>query len=234
MPYPKEDLYLSISKWAEEDKPREKLVKNGRTTLSNAELLAILLGSGTRSLSAVGLAKQILNTYDNDLNELGKLKVAELKQFKGVGEAKAVTIVSALELGRRRKAAIPRRKHKITCSNDAFEILSPNLNDLHHEEFWMLLLNRANQVGNCLKISSGGMTGTVADPKIIFQTALSHNAVGVIMAHNHPSGNLKPSQADIALTRKLVDAGKLLEIAVLDHLIISDQGYFSFADEGMM
>lgn len=225
---------LNILSWAEEDRPREKLLLKGKAALSDAELIGILIGSGTRSMSAVDLSKLILKEVGNNLNELAKCSVSDLQKFKGIGEAKAITIVSALELGRRRRESQYIEKPKITCSKDAYEVIRPELQDLAYEVFWILLLNRANQVTRKCQISSGGISGTVADPKIIFKTALESMCSGIILVHNHPSGNLKPSSADINLTKKVKEAGNLLEIPVLDHIIFTDKGYLSFADEGMM
>jgi len=226
--------YLNIKSWAEEDRPREKLLLKGKASLSEAELIAILIGSGTASLSAVELAKQILGFVNNNLNDLARLTVKDLTKFKGIGEAKAISIVAALELGRRRKESEIAKKPKITSSSDVFEVMKSHLLDLRHEEFWVLMLNRANQVMSKKLTSSGGVSGTVADPKIIFKSALDELASSIILCHNHPSGNIKPSQADINLTKKLKEAGKLLEIPVLDHIIFTDDKYFSFADESMM
>jgi len=223
--------HLKILSWAEEDRPREKLILKGKESLSDAELMAILLGSGTVSLSAVDVAKLVLNGCNNSLNDLAKLNIKDLQKFKGIGEAKAITIISALELGRRRKEAGKSKREKITCASDAFDIMKPHLLDLQHEEFWIILLNRSNDVIKKVFISSGGVAGTVADPKMIYKHALEHLASAIILVHNHPSGNLKPSEADISLTRKLKQAGSFLEIPVLDHLIFTDHGYYSFADE---
>ncbi|MEQ8924276.1 MAG: DNA repair protein RadC [Fulvivirga sp.] len=225
---------LGIKSWAEEDRPREKLLLKGKASLSEAELIAILLGSGTKTLSAVDLAKQILATHGNNLNELARLSVKELTKFKGIGEAKAISIVAALELGRRRKESEIIQKPKITSSKDVYNIMKADLLDLQHEEFWVLILNRSNLVIKKQLISSGGVSGTVADPKLIFKSALEELASGLIMIHNHPSSNLKPSQQDINLTKRMVEAGRLLEIPVLDHVIFTNESYFSFADEGMM
>jgi DNA repair protein RadC len=222
---------LKILNWAEEDRPREKLLLKGRAALSDAELIGILIGSGTISMSAVELAKHILIGSGNDLNELAKLNVKELQKFKGIGEAKAISIISALELGRRRKESDPVKKAKISSSEDIYNLMKPNLLDLMHEEFWIILLNRANHVLKKVQISSGGVSGTVADPKIIFKTALENLASAVILVHNHPSGNLKPSEADDSLTKKLKYAGALLDIPILDHIIFTNSNYFSFADE---
>jgi DNA repair protein RadC len=224
----------SIKYWSDDDKPREKMLLKGRTALSNAELIAILLGSGTISLSAVDLARNILASVDNDLNALAKLSIKDLQKFKGIGEAKAITIVSALELGRRRKASELAVRSRITSSADVYSIMLPVFQDLPHEEFWILMLNNNNDVIRKEVISSGGVTATIVDPKIVFKSALQHLASAIIITHNHPSGKLKPSQADISLTQKLRDGGKLLDIGVLDHVIISDRGYLSFADEGIM
>ena len=228
-----EKLTTSIKQWAEEDRPREKLLLKGKSTLSEAELIGILIGSGTRTLTAVDLAKQILHSVDNNLNLLAKLSITDLKKFKGIGEAKAINIVSALELGRRRKEANLPKVIKITSSKSAYEIMHLHLQDLPHEEFWIILLNRANQLIKPVAISQGGVSGTVADPKIIFKYALEVLASSIILVHNHPSGNTQPSQADIKLTQKLKQAGSLLEIPVLDHLIYTDSGYLSMADEGL-
>lgn len=225
---------LKILSWAEEDRPREKLLLKGRAALSDAELIAILIGSGTRSLSAVDLAKLILNKVNNDINELARLSVKDLEKFKGIGEAKAISIVSALELGRRRKESEPTKKEKITCSQDAYDCIRPHLLDIPHEEFWIILMNRANIVTHKLQISSGGIAGTVADPKLIFKKALDYLASSIILIHNHPSGNLSPSQSDIELTKKLKEAGKFLEVPILDHIIFSDNGYYSFTDKGLL
>ncbi len=225
---------LSIKAWAEDDRPREKLLYKGRSSLSDAELIAILIGSGNRELSAVELSKNILASAKFDLSELSKFGTNELMRFKGIGEAKAISIVAALELGRRRKDTTSIEKAKITSSRAAFNVIYPKLADLPHEEFWVILLNRGNKVLRLENISRGGVSGTVADAKLIFKAALDRLACSVILAHNHPSGNLKPSDADVHLTQKLVKAGKTLDIAILDHLIIGDNSYYSFADEGQM
>lgn len=225
---------LNIKSWSPEDRPREKLILKGKSSLSDAELVAILLGSGTRTLSAVDLAKRLLQVSDHNLHELARLTVKDLIKVKGIGEVKAITIVAALELGRRRKDLEQDVKPKITSSRDAYEFLKADLIDIPHEEFWILLLNRAHRVIRKHQISQGGVAGTVADPKIIFKLALEELASGIILAHNHPSGNLTASQADLDLTKKLKEGGKLLEIQVLDHLILAGQKYFSFADEGLL
>jgi DNA repair protein RadC len=225
---------LKILSWAEEDRPREKLLMKGKAALSDAELIGILIGSGTISMSAVDLAKVILNDVDNNLNELAKLSVKDLQKFKGIGEAKAISIMSALELGRRRKESDLPKKLRITSSKDVYDMMVANLLDLPHEEFWVLLLNRANAVIKKVQISAGGVAGTVADPKLIFKTALENLASSIILVHNHPSGNTMPSQADKELTKKMKEAGKMLDIPVLDHVIFADRLYYSFADEGIL
>ena len=224
---------LNIKQWAEEDRPREKLLLKGKSALSNAELLGILIGSGTKELTAVDLGKLILEQSNNDLNKIARLSVQELKKFKGIGDARAINIVSALELGRRRSPE-DLKPEKITGSSDVYESMKPELSDLPHEEFWLLLLNRANKIIKKQPISQGGVSGTVADPKLIFNHALNHLASSVILVHNHPSGNIKPSEADKRLTKQLFEAGKLLEITVLDHIIFTDSAYFSFADENLL
>ncbi len=224
---------LSIKQWAEEDQPREKLLLKGKASLSNAELIGILIGSGTKELTAVDLAKKILESNNNNLNQVARLSVQDLKKFNGIGDAKAINIVSALELGRRRQPQTE-DSTKITCSRDVYDLMKPTLADLSHEEFWLVLLNRANKVIRTQNISQGGVSGTIADPKIIFNHALNLLASGIILVHNHPSGNTKPSEADKRLTRQLVEAGKLLEIAILDHIIFTDNNYFSFADENLL
>ena len=225
---------LNIKSWSPEDRPREKLLLKGNQALSDAELVAILIGSGTSKLSAVELSKKILQQSDNNLNNLARMTVKDLMKIKGIGEAKAITIVAALELGRRRKETDPEEKPKISSSRDAFDLLKSDLMDLPKEEFWVLCLNRANRLMKKKRVSEGGVSGTVADPKIIFKLALDELASGIIVAHNHPSGNLQPSQNDIDLTKKLKEAGKFLEISLLDHVIVANQKYLSFADEGML
>jgi len=225
---------LSIKSWAEDDRPREKFMAKGRSALSDAELIAILIGSGNKNESAVELSKKILSSVGNNLNRLCQLSLNDLMKFKGIGEAKAISIISALELGRRRKTLGDDKTVKIESSITAFEALYPYLADLDHEQFYTMLLNRSNKVIDIVKISQGGVSGTVADSKLIFKSAVEKLASGIILAHNHPSGNLSPSQADITLTRKLQEAGKLLDISVLDHIIIANNEYFSFADQGMI
>lgn len=225
---------FTIKAWAEEDRPREKLLQHGRRTLSDAELIAILIGSGSVKESAVELSKKILHSCQNDLNLLSKLSVAELCKFKGIGEAKAISIIAALELGRRRKEIELPPVQKINSSRDIFNTLSPYYKDLPHEEFWILVLAKSNKLTHKILISKGGQAGTVVDSKIVFKAALENNAANIILTHNHPSGNLRPSHEDISLTKKLVAAGKLLDIGVLDHVIITDDAFYSFADEGLM
>lgn len=225
---------ITIKAWAEEDRPREKLLSLGRRALSDAELIAILIGSGNRRETAVELSKRILVSHNNDLNQLGRLSVQDLSKFNGIGEAKAISIIAALELGRRKNDSTVPERVQVGNSSDVYKALLPVFADLSHEEFWIVLLNRANKITSKHLISKGGQAGTVADPKIIFSIVLQHQASSVILAHNHPSGNLKPSSADVSLTSKLVSAGTLLDISVLDHLIITDKDYYSFADEGLI
>ena len=225
---------INIKSWAMEDRPREKLLDKGRHILSEAELIAILIGSGSKNETAVELSKRILVNVNNNLNELGKLSVQELMKFKGIGEAKAISIIAALELGRRRKETEFIRKDKITSSKEVYEVIKPLLIDLPHEEFWLLILNRANFVIKKELISRGGVAGTVVDTKIIFKRAVDNYASSIIVCHNHPSGNLKPSEADIKLTKSIKEAGKVMEIPLLDHLIITEHGYYSFGDEGLI
>ena len=224
----------TIQSWAEEDRPREKLMLKGKAALSEAELIAILINSGTVDLTAVDVAKIILKSVGNNLNDLARLSIKDLSKFRGIGEAKAISIIAALELGRRRKEQDRPLRARVTCSRDAYNEMIPHLSDKPHEEFWILLMNRANEILRPVPISTGGVSGTVADPKIIFKQAIEHLASSMILVHNHPSGNLTPSQADKNLTRKLRDAGKLLDIPVLDHLIFTDKAYYSFADEGIL
>jgi DNA repair protein RadC len=225
---------ISIKSWAEEDRPREKLSTQGRRALTDAELIAILIGSGSSTESAVELSKRILHHYDNDLNKLAKASIAELSNFRGIGEAKAISIIAALEIGRRRNETEIKAIETILSSRDGYNLMRRHLVDLNHEEFWIILLGRASKVLGKELISKGGLSGTVADPKIIFHVALQHQASGIILVHNHPSGNLKPSHQDISLTKKLSDAGKMLDIQIFDHLIITDNAYFSFGDESLL
>jgi len=231
---PANNHHNPIRQWAEDDRPREKMMLKGKGALSNAELIAILIRSGNTEESAVQLAQRMLDAAQNNLIELSKLTVADLSRFKGMGPAKAVSVVAALELGKRRLSEKVLQQNKITCSRDVYELLLPELSDLYYEQFFVLLLDRAHKVIRKINISQGGVAGTVADPKKIFKTALDHNASSIILAHNHPSDNLKPSDNDIRLTKKLSEAGKVLEIEVLDHVIVGNDNYFSFADEGNM
>lgn len=235
MSYPNSEKLNSIKLWAVEDRPREKMMQYGRKHLSNAELLAILLGSGSPTESAVDLGKRIMQSSNNNLNELGKMSLEELQRFRGVGPAKAITIAAALELGIRRQATPLSQKPQITQSADAYNILVADLMDLPHEEFIVLLLNQANRVIDRTFISTGGLAGTVVDVKKIFRAALANPLVaGIILAHNHPSDNLNPSKADIEITKKIKEAGKYLDISVLDHIIVAGNSYTSLADEGLM
>ena len=229
-----EEISNSIKNWKEDDRPREKLLLKGENSLSDAELIAILIGSGNREESAVDLSKRIVKHAHNNLSELGKLSVNDLMQFKGIGEAKAISIITALELGRRRRLEEALVKPKITSSKAVFEIMQPIIGDLLHGEFWVLYLSNANKVIYKNKLSSGGLTGTLVDVRILFKKALELSAVAIILSHNHPSGTLKPSQADISLTKKIQSAGKTLDIKVLDHLIITEKDYFSFADDNLL
>jgi DNA repair protein RadC len=226
--------HFPIKHWAEDDRPREKMLLKGKNALSDAELMAILVGSGSRSESAVDLAKRILSTASDNLIELSRMGLNELMGFRGIGEAKAVIIAAALELGKRRNEAVVLEKEKITNSRDAFDIFRSTLSDQAYESFWIILLNKANKVIGKCNISEGGVSGTVVDPKKIFKNVLDHHASSIILGHNHPSGNIQPSEADQKITRKIHDAGMMLDVAVLDHLIIGDDQYYSFADEGTL
>ncbi len=225
---------FSIKSWNEDDRPREKLLHKGKTMVSDAELIAILIGSGSRSESAVALSKRILASVENNLNQLGKCSVNELCLFKGIGEVKAISIIAALELGKRRRAQEALERKKINSSAAAFEILQPLIGELPHEEFWVIYLNNSNKVLQTSQLSKGGITGTLVDVRLAFKQALELGAVGIILAHNHPSGTLKPSESDIKLTGKIKSAGESLDINILDHLIITEKAYFSFADEQML
>ena len=226
--------YFSIKNWSIDDRPREKLLQKGKDVLTDAELIAILIGSGSRNESAVSLSKRILASADNDLNALGKLSISQLMKFKGIGEAKAITIVAAMELGRRRRNTDAQEVSKITGSHTVFEVLRPILGELEHEEFWILYLNNSNVILNKHQLSKGGMTGTLVDVRLVLKKALETGAVSIILAHNHPSGALKPSQADKNITAKLKQAAAALDIKVLDHLIVTEKSYFSFADDGLL
>lgn len=227
-----ENTPFSIKYWAEDDKPREKLMLKGKSVLSDAELIAILIGSGSRNESAVDLSKRILASVEN-LNALGKLSLQQLMSFKGIGEAKAITIIAAMELGRRRRSEETVELTKITSSRAVFNIMQPIIGELPHEEFWVLYLNNSNKVIYKSQLSKGGITGTVVDVRLIFKTALEYNATAIILTHNHPSGVLQPSDADKQITKKLKEAGHNLDINVLDHIIITENGYYSFMDQGI-
>ena len=224
----------TIKNWAVEDRPREKLLSRGTESLSDAELIAILIGSGTKDRSAVELAREILNSAGNNLHELGKLSVRDFINFKGIGKVKALHILSALEIGRRRNRTEVNSKQKISSSKDAFQFFQSTLGDLPHEEFWVLILNRSNQVIDKVRISQGGISGTVIDTRLILRSAIEKLASGIILCHNHPSGNLQPSEPDKKITEKIKIAANYMEINLLDHLIIADKNYFSFADEGIL
>jgi DNA repair protein RadC len=224
---------IGIKSWAEEDRPREKLSTQGRRALTDAELIAILIGSGSRNETAVELSKRILHHYDNDLNKLGKASINELSNFKGIGEAKAISIIAALEIGRRRNEFETKTPDVVVSSKNAYNIMRRHFLDLRHEEFWILLTSRSQNVLAKELVSKGGLSETSVDLKIIFGMALQHQASNIFLMHNHPSGSLKPSHQDITLTKRIADAGRILDIKILDHLIITDKGYYSFADEGL-
>lgn len=225
---------LSIKQWSEADKPREKLLLKGRNALSDAELVAILIGSGSSDESAVALSRRILASVDHQLGELGKLSIPQLMRFKGIGQAKAVAIAAALELGRRRRKEGNARLTRISGSRDVYELLQPLLGDLPHEEFWIVYLNNSNTVIHCVQLSKGGITGTLVDVRLVMKQALEIGAVGLILAHNHPSGTLRPSEADRQITRRLQKASEALDLKILDHLIITEKDYYSFADHNAL
>lgn len=229
-----EQSFFPITNWSEYDKPREKLMLKGKSVLSDAELIAILIGSGSRNESAVALSKRILASVDSNLNALGKLSLAQLTQFKGIGEAKAIAIIAALELGRRRRAEEATELTKVTSSKIIFEIMQPIIGELPHEEFWVIYMNNSNKVIYKSQLSKGGITGTLVDVRLVYKMALEMGATALILCHNHPSGTLVPSDADKQITKKVKTAGESLEIKVLDHLIVTERSYFSFADEGLM
>lgn len=225
---------ITIKNWALEDQPREKLLLKGARALSDSELIAILLGSGTRELSAVDLGRLLLQSTGNNLNVLGKLTVKDLMKHKGIGEAKAISIVAALELGKRRKQEENISGHSIRSSKDVYEIFEPLVSDLQYEEFWILLLNRSNRIIGKSKISQGGVAGTVIDTKLIMKKAIENLASSIILCHNHPSGNLNPSGSDIEITDKIKTAANYLDMKLLDHIIVTDHSYYSFLDEGKL
>jgi len=225
---------LNIKEWAAEDRPREKLMIHGPRSLSDAELIAILIGSGNTGETAVELSRRILSSVNNNLNELARKGTDFLQSFNGIGQAKAITILAAIELGKRRKDASPEQKEKITSSKDAADYFRPIVNDLEVEEFWMMFLDRANNIIGKHRVSIGGISGTVIDVRVIMKEALNNKSSSIILCHNHPSGNLVPSDADLKITRKIREAGEIMDIKVLDHIIIANQKYYSFADEGIL
>lgn len=227
-------MSMKITDWAVEDRPREKLMQNGTASLSDAELLGILISSGTKNKSAVDLGRELLARTGNNLNALGKLAISDLRKTRGIGPARAVTIAAALELGRRRRLSDAGEPQSIKCSRDVADIFQPVLADLPHEEFWVLLLNRSNRVIDRMKLSQGGIAGTVTDVRLIMKKAVECLASGIIVCHNHPSGNLNPSESDSKITQKIKEAGNLMDIQLLDHIIISDRDYYSFADNGII
>jgi len=229
-----ENKTVSIKSWAEDDRPREKLLLKGKTILSDAELVAILIGSGSRNESAVALSKRILASIDNNLNKLGKLTVSDLVKFKGIGDAKAISIITALELGRRRRLEEALELPKIESSAAVFNIMQPLIGELHHEEFWIIYLNNSNKVLFKEQQSKGGLTGTLVDVRLVYKKAIELYATALILCHNHPSGKLQASEADKTITHKLKQGGETLDIKVLDHLIITENAYFSFADENII
>lgn len=229
-----ENTYFSIKHWNEDDRPREKLLLKGRLALSDAELIAILIGSGSRNESAVSLSQRILAAVDNNLNELGKSTINDLTKFKGIGQAKAIAIIAAMELGRRRRVSDVMERKQISSSKTVFDFFQPIIGELPHEEFWILYLNNSNKIIKSERLSKGGITGTLVDVRLVYKEALQAGATAIILAHNHPSGTLKPSQPDIKLTKKLKAAGESLDIKVLDHLIVTEKAYFSFADENLL
>jgi len=225
---------FSIKNWSQDDQPREKLLYKGKAVLSDAELVAILIGSGNREESAVDLCKRILASAENNLSALGKLSVKQLTEFKGIGEAKAISIIAALELGRRRRGEEALEKKKITSSTSVFELMQPVIGELEHEEFWIIYVNNSNKIIQKNQLSKGGITGTLVDVRLVLKNALEVGATGLILSHNHPSGTLRPSEADKQITQKLKLAAQSLDIKVLDHLIITEKAYFSFADENIL
>lgn len=228
------DKKLSIKNWAEDDRPREKMMKHGINSLSNAELVAILFRTGTRNESAIEISRKLLDLANNSLNNLAKFNLKDICTIKGIGKAKAISLLTAVELGKRRKSEKVIERKKIKSSKDVFEIFNALIGDLPYEEFWILLLSRSNSIIDRQKISQGGISGTVTDVRIILKLALDKMASSVILCHNHPSGNMNPSEQDVSITQKLKDAGKLMDINVTDHIIITDSNYYSFADSGTL
>ncbi len=231
---PMKNKSLTIKNWNEDDRPREKLLLKGKESLSDAELIAILLGSGNNDENAVELAKRILSSVENNLNELGRLTVNDLIKFKGIGEAKAVSVITALEIGRRRRHEEAVKRAKIKSSKDVFDLMQPLIGDLSYEEFWILYLNNSNKVLHKMNLSKGGITGTLVDNRLVLKKALEINATAIILCHNHPSGTLSPSNSDISLTKRIKAASEVMDIKTLDHLIITQKKYYSFADENML
>lgn len=225
---------FTMKHWKPLDRPREKLIQNGKTTLSDAELLSILIGTGNRKESAVDLARRILGFFDNSLARIARAPVTELMKFEGIGKVKALVIVTALELGQRRNSELRVQKPRIVSSQSVYDLMQPVIGELNHEEFWILYLNGANRVEARIQLSKGGMTATLVDVRLVFKLAMQHGATSVILCHNHPSGNLTPSESDKSLTRKIIQGGKLLDIKVIDHVIVTDRGHFSFVDEDLM
>lgn len=226
-------MYTPINQWAEDDRPREKFLLKGKSTLSDSELLAILIGSGSRNESAVQLCQRILAATNYNLNALGKMSIKQLTEFKGIGEAKAISIAAALELGRRRRGEDALELKNINSSKAVFDIMQPIIGELSHEEFWVLYLNNSNKVIHKAQLSKGGIVGTVVDVRIVFKIALEYNATSLILSHNHPSGKLYASEADIEITNKIREASKHLDLLILDHVIITENSYYSFKDEAI-
>jgi DNA repair protein RadC len=224
----------SIKNWAVDDRPREKMVSNGAAALSNSELIGILINNGSKDKSAVDLAKEVLKLGSDNLNELGKLSLKDFQKIKGIGIAKAITIAAALELGRRRQAAATLNKFIVQSTNDIAQYLKVVLKDFTYEVFAVLFLNQANKINHFEIISRGGITGTVADPRVILKKALEEDATSIVLSHNHPSGSLKPSKADEVLTKKIKEAAQYFDIKVIDHIIVSEEGFYSFADAGIL
>jgi DNA repair protein RadC len=229
-----ENNFFPIRNWSEDDKPREKLMLKGKSVLTDAELLAIIIGSGSRNETAVDLSKKILASVNNNLSALGKLSLQQLMLFKGIGEAKAISIIATLELGRRRRNESPLELTKIISSKIIFEIMQPLIGELQHEEFWIIYLNNANKILFKTQLSKGSITGTMVDVRLVFKGALETNATSIVLCHNHPSGTLLASEQDKLITKKLQSAGNNLDIKIIDHVIICEHGYFSFADEGIL